>query len=207
MSLINDALKRATKARSHSANPGAAGEPMRPVDSHQSVALPRYFFPILLCVFCGALWFVIRGWDARRQATAEPTIVSVQAREATAIQDPASNPADASAANALVPESGLIADPLSVPAPASRNFSLNHDGASAETATSPEGPAPVEPVAPVVQTLRLQGIFYRSSGASALVNAQTVYVGDHIAGARVKAITRSSITLERDGQMQVLTLH
>jgi hypothetical protein len=39
-----------------------------------------------------------------------------------------------------------------------------------------------------------------------VVNSKTVYVGDLVSGARVKAIDRQSVTIDRGGQIQVLTL-
>jgi len=194
MSLINDALKRATKAPAATESAAGLGEPMRPTDSHRSVALPRYFFPILLCILCGAMWFIVQGWEARRQAALETDLVRVHAREAGST-DPA--PAAASTADiALATETPVGPASDDPPIPANRNFSLDDD--------IEPGAAVAPPPAP--PALRLQGIFYRASSPSALVNAQTVFVGDQVAGARIKAIDRGSVTLERDGRIQVLTL-
>jgi MSHA biogenesis protein MshK len=218
MSLINDALKRAGQSPAKPPGPAATAESMRLAEPHQSVGLPRYFFPILLCVLCGALWFIARGWDARRRSVAiEPDVVRVQAREAEpatgVVVDPNPNANALAAASApqnpTTPSNGAI--------PAHRNFSLNDDQATPASASAiPDSvdavpaassiTAPAEPPAQTVQIIRLQGIFYRTAGASAVINSQTVYVGDHVAGARVKAIQRGSVTLERDGQTQVLTL-
>ena len=56
-------------------------------------------------------------------------------------------------------------------------------------------------------TFKLQGIFYRPASPSAVVNTKTVFVGDRIANARVKAIDKQSVTLEVAGETKVLTLH
>ena len=53
---------------------------------------------------------------------------------------------------------------------------------------------------------RLQGILYRKSKPSALINGQTVFVGDNISGGRVVAIDSQSATLEISGQQKVLKL-
>ena len=190
MSLINEALKRATKAQDVPAPAGSTGAPMRAADGHGSTGLPRFFVPVLLCVFCGAFWFIVRGWDARRQSGFYPKPIALHARE-TANPDPASVP------NGAIPEN--------------RNFSLNGEPAqSAGSTAAPAGTAAptatIAPAAPIEPEYRLQGIFYRPSSPSAVVNAKTVYVGDLISGARVKAIDRQSVTLEREGQTQVLTL-
>jgi hypothetical protein len=194
MSLINEALKRATKAQDVPAPAGSTGAPMRAADGHGSTGLPRYFVPVLLCVFCGAFWFIVRGWDARRQSEFYPKPITLHARETAAA---AANPDPASVPNGAIPEN--------------RHFSLNDEPAqSASSTTPPAGTAApaatIAPAAPVESEYRLQGIFYRPTSPSAVVNAKTVYVGDLISGARVKAIDRQSVTLERGGQTQVLTL-
>ena len=197
MSLINDALKRATKAQPASGS--SAGAPMRAADGRPSTGLPRFFVPVLLCIFCGAFWFIVRGWDARRQADFYPSPVTLQAREAAATT---AEPNPSSVPYGAIPEN--------------RQFGINDETASSVPATTSPGAttssASATPVAPATAAppseaeYRLQGIFYRPAAPSAVVNAKTVYVGDWISGARVTAIDRQSVTIERAGQTQVLTL-
>jgi len=52
--------------------------------------------------------------------------------------------------------------------------------------------------------LRIQGIFYRENGASAIINGQTVSVGDRVGTARVVAIERESVTVQIAEQRKVL---
>jgi len=54
--------------------------------------------------------------------------------------------------------------------------------------------------------LRIQGIFYRERGASAIINGQSVSVGDHVGTAKIVAIERQSVTVEIADQRKVLTL-
>jgi len=54
--------------------------------------------------------------------------------------------------------------------------------------------------------LRLQGIIYRQSNPSAIINGQPIFIGEKIAGAKVVAITMSSVTLDVGGNEQVLAL-
>lgn len=199
MSLINDALKRATEAQ-------PAGKPtpemettMKPVPQPRTVGLPVYFTPVLLFIVSGACWFLIKGWDVRRQAIASTTAIPVQAREAEETPDiPAGEGAE-------------------LPIPEHRRFALNdrpsplvplNSGASTPVAgTSPDSASAIVSVDEAQPaTFKLQGIFYRPANPSAVVNARTVFVGDRIANAKVKAIDRQSVTLDIAGETKVLTL-
>ncbi|HXG47538.1 MAG TPA: response regulator [Methylomirabilota bacterium] len=72
--------------------------------------------------------------------------------------------------------------------------------------TSPSPAAPVPPAPGAAAELKLQGIFYRKSNPTAMINGQTVQRGGEIEGARVIAIDRQSVTLQRGGQVLVLHL-
>lgn len=54
--------------------------------------------------------------------------------------------------------------------------------------------------------LKLQALFQRASGAEAIVNGQSVRVGDTVAGAKIESISRSGIMYSWQGQRQALTL-
>lgn len=53
----------------------------------------------------------------------------------------------------------------------------------------------------------LQGIVMSSSGRSAMLNGQSVRVGQSVAGYRVLAIHTGNVILERDGQRHSLSLY
>jgi len=191
MSLINDALKSATKAQEATSPVSDPASQMQPAEQRRPVGLPVYFMPVLLFIVSGACFFLIRGWDARRQAGLYPQPVTIQARELEPAQ----------------PGPAAVAE-KEYPVPANRNFSLNDDSVSptakqtavagfAAHADSPEAGQ---------SSFKLQGIFYKATGSSAVINSKTVYVGDTIANAKVKAIGRQSVTLLLDGETKVLTL-
>jgi len=189
MSLINDALKRAIQAQPPRSTPAPEPEsPMRPTDSHGSVGLPVYFIPVLLFVVAGACFFIVQGWDAKRQRGLYPDPITIHARESGGMPDTAAIAAR---------------DHGAQPVKANRQFALNEVPAAAPGASTAGIAQEPEPTPP----LRLQGIFYRPSKPSAVINSQTVFVGDSIAGGKVKAITRDSVTLIVDGETKVLTLH
>lgn len=190
MSLINDALKRAKEAQPATTPTLEPQQPMQPVEPQPetacSKALPPYFLPAVLIVLSGACWFLIKGWEAKRQAGLYPTPIVVQAREAAA-----------DAENATETQS-------LAPAPANPSTLSGSNSADvAQTRTTeptPEGASPLPP------TFKLQGIFFRPSNPSAVVNTKTVFVGDFINDAKVTSIDRQSVTLVYEGQTKVLTL-
>ncbi len=208
MSLINDALKRATQAQPASNPTPATQQPREPAPPHGAVGIPNYLTPVLLAVICGAFWLMFKGWDGARQGSVaqvlQPKAIVAQAREL-----PGEEPAD------LPPTAGA-----ELPIPSNRNFALN-DG---PTPNAVEQTAPIQvaqstvpstggalPVSareiPAANRFRLQGIFYRPSSPSAVINSKTVFVGDTVADAKVKSIDQRSVVLDLGTQTQVLTLH
>jgi hypothetical protein len=202
MSLINDALKRATQTPSSSPTAPApeTHAAMQPVDYHRR-GLPWFFFPTLLLVLSGACWFIVKGIQASRLPG---DAMAVHARESK--PDPAPSIRDEPAAEMLAagfaptaPDTAYT--PTQLP---NRNFSLE-DPPATPTAhdTTPTVAAAADPPKPA---FKLQGIFFRTTNPSATVNGKNVMVGSRVSGATVKAITRDGVTLEADGQTTVLTL-
>jgi hypothetical protein len=73
--------------------------------------------------------------------------------------------------------------------------------------------AVLPPTAPTTSALpaaepvfRLQGLYWRPSRPSAVVNGKTVYVGDRVETARVTAIDQQSVTLNVNGQAKTLSV-
>lgn len=60
--------------------------------------------------------------------------------------------------------------------------------------------------APAAAPLRLQAILRGQDGARAVINGQTLRVGDRVAGARVLAIGRRTVSVERQGRRFSLSL-
>jgi hypothetical protein len=66
-------------------------------------------------------------------------------------------------------------------------------------------PAPTPPPAP---DLKLEGIFYDAAPPQAIVNGQTVYVGDTVNGFRVKTISKNNVSfVAPDGTEKTLALN
>jgi hypothetical protein len=72
----------------------------------------------------------------------------------------------------------------------------------------PSAPAIVAPTnAPAPQpTYKLQGIYWRPSRPSAVINGKTVYIGNRVENARVTAIDQESVTITVHGETKVLSL-
>lgn len=202
MSLINDALKRATKAQAEQPPAPAVANTMQPVSGRRSSGLPMYFTPVLLFVISGASWFILKGWEAQRQSGLYPDPIIVHARE-NSVGTPETAPVQSSSSAETQPSVESLIPPV-------REFALN-DTPAAPVATRPSPAsavaAPDSPVPDETKSgFRLQGIFYRPTRPSAVVNNKTVYVGDLIASGRVKAISHESVTIVVDGETKVLTL-
>ncbi len=172
MSLINDALKRASK--SPPPPPVDSGAPFRPAEQpRRSPVIVPAISLIALVIFGLAGWFLYRGWQASRAAAASGAITTVAARE-----------------NAEARRSGSLATNQSVTATAL---------ASTNALTAAASQAAVPP-------FKLNAIFFRAKNPSVVINSKTLYIGDKVAQAKVLAIDRESVTLERGGQTNVLTV-
>ena len=185
MSLINDALKRATQTKPTEPSATPPPVPMQPATyAGHSPGLPMYFMPVLLAVICGGGFILWKGWESRREGTSALQPLVVQARES----------------NLAFPAEETPVEPGPVAIPGHRDFSVedkdNAPSASAVVDAPPAAPA-----------FKLQGIFYRVKNPSAVINSKTVYVGDIIADAKIKSIDRQTVTLDRDGETSVLTLY
>jgi hypothetical protein len=205
MSLINDALKRATRNQPTTIpiDPEPVA-PMQPVEYRRG-GLPWYFFPALLAILAVACWFIVKGVQARRESSNPvPKPISVHARESEP-QAPASSSATAGGMEASPTNPTRVA---STPPPALNNSLPSEAGPTTTEATAaPTPPVPSPPPEPAKPAYRLQGIFFRPGNPSALLNGKSVWVGSRIDGATVKTITRESLTIEVDGQTTVLTLN
>lgn len=67
-------------------------------------------------------------------------------------------------------------------------------------------PAAANQPAPVLEPLRLQAILRAADSARAVINGQTLRVGDRVDGARVLAIGARSVSVERQGRRSTLQL-
>jgi hypothetical protein len=183
MSLINDAIKRAGQTPAPPPSPSATTAGMRPVDLQRPQSFPWVLIiAILTPVFGLAVWFIVKGWELSK--TPKPVEVTINAR------------AQATVAPAEVPPPAPIAIPQTPPV-----------ASNPPPAMVVQAPVvPTQPPKPTFPSLKLQGIFWRPSKPSAVINAKTVYVGDRLESARVTGIDRESVTVQWESETKVLTL-
>lgn len=216
MSAISDALRRASAAQSEGAAPpplpvpeggappmiaAAAPELLLPEDSNEGSdeESGKRFSPLLMVVFllfaigAGAGFYLWKGGGKTQRVLAKENSTAQIVAVAKKIE--ASNPA---AAPAKVESNQPLRE--SVAATPTRQ----------ETAPVPPPAPAVKPSAPRIPVafppLRLQGIYYKPSNPSVVINGRTLYLNDEIQGVTVATIAPSSVTLVLSGQTNVLTL-
>lgn len=64
----------------------------------------------------------------------------------------------------------------------------------------------VQSIPPKFPELKLNGIFYRSSKPSAIINGRLISLGEEIEGAKVISIERNSVTVEFSNQTRILRM-
>jgi cytoskeletal protein RodZ len=238
MSLINDALKRASQSQKERAAepPPPSAPPLQPVvDSGPAGASPL-LVPVLVLVVLGlaglAFW---KWWQNSQPATTTTAAIS------------AASPSVAASAKPAPAESGSVSGAHRLNSPSEIQINTNpvvHPGAPPERAAVVAAPAPTPtpvattaaaptlapvppattpasnavanptpvavetpPAKPQFPELKLQGIFYRLRNPSVMINNQTLYKGDDIAGAKVIEIERQDVTVEFNGEKRVLAIH
>ncbi len=64
----------------------------------------------------------------------------------------------------------------------------------------------IQDIKPVFPQIKLNGIFYRASNPSAIINGKLVYKNDIIYGAKVISIEKNNVTIEFSNQTQVIKM-
>ena len=185
MSLINDAIKRAGQNPPPTSDPVATAAGMRPVEYQRPSRFPWVVvLAVLAPVFGVAIWFIAKGWQLS--------------------QSPRSG------ANELVANARSQAvGPAVTPDPTAA-FQVPQAAASLQPGTAVVHTTVVtnvmEPAKPSFPSLKLQGIYWRPSRPSAVINSKTVYLGDKVESVRVTAIDHESVTVQWESETKVLTL-
>lgn len=216
MSLINDALKRASEAqkkRDAASPPGQtlSGPALVPAESPRRSAPPFLVPSLLVLALALGGWFLWGWWSAR---SVPATVATAQPTAMAAARPPAGATGPASAPGPAAPRPGVNLTPVERPAPNVRAPAPHLDKspkavAASPVTTSPAAATPAVATPPARQefpALKLQGIYYRLSSPSALINGKTLYVGDEIDDAKLVKIERFNVTMQFGAETRVFKL-
>jgi hypothetical protein len=229
MSLINDALKRANQTRKQQQSPGTPSGPvMHPQETpNRSSSLALILFVGILVMFLAGLGTLLL---VRGIYTAKPTVVSTHPAEQPVTLPMAAKPIPAvipqpqpvlqSTVVVTRPSKPIVNTSVVVTIPirgAVAQGTVAANDAAATVAAKPEATVTAKPekavavaaeetIGPSSLSLKLQGVYYRRTNPSAMINGHNAFVGDEVDGARVVMIERTSVVVEFKGQKQVLHL-
>jgi len=228
MSLINDALRRASQQKPASAPPSHGGAPLQPVDYRGSPSPWRSLLLIpVLIILCGLSgWFF---WSARKTTPTGPALKDALVSQAPPVLTPVTQPSGRLIANApekkahvaiqvntnlvvrtnvlvQAPLPAALAPPITLaPAPPVLAGTVTENVITEQTKSVPADTRTTGSPAPFPK-LKLQGIYFRRTNPSVLINGRTLFVGDRVDGARVVTVDRQTVTMEFSGQTNLLTL-
>lgn len=222
MSLINDALKRAKLIPKRSpAN--TVGVTLNPADTPGPlINLSRLAVPILVVVLAAGGWFVWKWWSgdpadptasgpvSTNKVTNASQSTAAGANKAGSAKSPALVKALDSAKEAVAAVQERNSDPASTETPAPSAATPPSETAPAPGGTPGAGAdataATASEPAREFPPLKLQGIFYRLKNPSALINGQTVSVGQQVEGVQIASIDRNTVVVQLGGQSLELKL-
>ena len=191
MSLINDALRRATKENEkREANELPAMQP-----TYKTVRTGGPGFSIFVVCFLLAAGLTLGAWFYYKRGMGAPA-----AKPATKPTLTTNNNPLARASQTLGAVENLNKDGEN----AADNMRVGAGGAVVNPTPAIGTPAPV--VAAASGGPKLQGIFYSAKNASAIINGKTVRVGDEVDGLKVVAITQQAVRVESGGQARELRM-
>jgi len=186
MSLINDALKRASQTERNRPRDTGAHAAMQPAPETRRSLVPALAGVCIFILLVMAGWLVWRSFPHR--ANPQPFVASVKELPPVVVMRPPAK-----------------VDPAPVPAPAPAS-------APAQVERVPvAAPAPLPAVASAKEglpfpELKLQGIFYNRTNPKAAINGQIRAQNEQIGEVRILTITQNKVIVEWNGQTKDLNL-
>jgi hypothetical protein len=193
MSLINDALKRASQSDRNRPRQAAVPAAMEPAAGANRSPLPLVLAAGVVVALALAGWFFWQWWIASHHATAANPPAPAQAVIAAAPPPPPAPP-PAQVETPAVP----VAKTEKPPGAAEKAADAAPAAAPAAAAPPAEKPWPVE--------LTLKAIFYSKAAPRALVNGRMVAPGDQFDGVTVTQIESNRVVVEWNGQSKELLM-
>lgn len=209
MSLINDALRRARQAQQAAPPPAPSNLQFRPVDPAQ---YPRHRLGLMLPLALGVvgllvLFFVwqLSPWNSPGQS-AGPKPQSAVAQTPAPAAAPAPELAAAQPPGAPAPGPAPTVAAENQPAPPASQASAAPLTRLTESNAVTNSALAAEPLPPKPAPLKLQGIVFRPTRPSAVINGKILFIGDRLGEFRLAAIGQDSATLISLTRTNVLTL-
>jgi hypothetical protein len=224
MSLINDALKRASQGQAQ--RPAAPAAPPHTAEAPPMKVVEKEPYsgtPVLLIAIIGVvvLLLVCAGFGLFLLQSKQPVATNKNAVPAASVPVAVATPAAATKAEVPVAQKPIEAPKTVTVPPASPPVVGVASTVTAPVAT-PESaiaepnvttnaiptvaPTPAPPAVPTFPSIKLQGIFYKKSNPTAMLNGKTVGVGGKVDGVTVTQIEASSVTLKWNDEKRVLEL-
>lgn len=220
MSLINDAIKQATKANKDRAatTPESGASPTAGMQTAEARPMPAPSGSMTgMFLISGIVLFVLLGGtllflamrnvgDGGTDGTTRTPSPAVAATPPASTTKPAPAPAVATQ-----PAQPAVSAPATQPVVVTSSTTTSAAPVVAPTNPTTAPPAivevPAKPAGPrAFPELKLQGIYYRIKDPSVMINGKTLEIGDLINDVTVIRIERKEVTVELDGQQKVLRL-
>jgi hypothetical protein len=179
MSLINDALKRASQSEKNRPRDAGPHSAMQPASESRSSIVPTLAGVCIFILLAVAGWLV---WEALPHRGNPQPAVALAKEAAPVVVTP--------------PPPQIQPPPLVVMPPANTNPPV-------------PPPAPVITSAPLPRPfpeLKLQGIYYNRTNPKAAINGQIRAQNEQIGEVRIVTITQNKVTVEWNGQTRDLNL-
>jgi hypothetical protein len=176
MSLINDALKRASQMDRGAGLPSGAASGIPPAPAERSSLFPIVLGVVVAVLAATGVW--VFCW-----------VTAVNHEAAPVLSVPMIASAPPSREEIAAPEK---IEPLAVQAPSAK--------------VEVKAVIPVTNQPPAFPRLKLEAIFFARTNPRALINGVTGEEGDEVAGMRVKRIEADKVTVEWNGQSKVIEM-
>jgi hypothetical protein len=191
MSLINDALKRASQSEKNRPRDPGSHSAMQPVPESRRSLVPVLLGVWIFILLALAGWFVWRSLLHR--GSPQPAVASArQGASVAPAPPPKVEPAPVPAPVPAPQPAPVVVTPPPVVTPAP----LPSVASAKEGAPQPQ-PFP---------ELKLQGIFYNRTNPKAAINGQIRAQNELIGDVRILTITQDKVTVEWNGQTKDLNL-
>jgi hypothetical protein len=193
MSLINDALKRASQSERNRPRETNLPAAMQAAPEARRSFVPAAAGVAIVVLLAAAGWMIWRALPHRQSTAPLPAVASAK---------------ESAAAIATPPQTNTPAPPAKMePAPPPAVAPAKESAPVAATPPPPPPPAPaVAPQPPPFPELKLQGIFYSPNNPRAAINGQVYRENELVGEVRLVTITANKVTVEWNGQTKDLNL-